>query len=98
MIDGKKQKTFSDRPRTGRSRIKIAEDDKLIMNLAEQDIDEGITTKQIQEELEDRGVNISRRTVENRLLEAKFNDSKPLLSPQHQRNRLIWIKSMIGIK
>ena len=84
--------------RTGRSRIRRAEDDKLIVDLAEQDIDEGITTTQIQEELEDLGVNISRRTVENRLLEAGFDYSKPLskplLSPQHQRNRIIWAKSM----
>ncbi|CAF1354373.1 unnamed protein product, partial [Rotaria sordida] len=91
-------KDLNDRPRTGRSRIKTAEDDKLIVDLAEQDIDEGITTKQVQEELEDRGVNISRRTVENRLIEAGFNYSKPLskplLSPKHQRNRLIWAKSM----
>ena len=91
-------KDLSDRSRTGRSRITTDEDDKLIMDLAKQDIGEGIITKQIQEELEDRAVKISRRAVENCLFEAGFDYSKPLskpvLSPQHPHNRLISAKSM----
>ena len=94
----KETKDHSDRPRTERSRITTAEDDELIVDLAKQDVGQGITTKQIQEELEDRVVNTSRRTVENCLFEAGFNYSKPfsksLLSPQYQRNRLNWAKSM----
>ena len=94
----KETKDLSDRSRTETSRITTAEDDKLIVDLVEQNIDQGITINQIQEGLEDRGVNTSRHTVENCLLEAGFNYSKPfskpLLSPQHQRNRLNWVKSM----
>lgn len=94
----KETKDLSDRQRQGRSRVTTAEDDQLIVNLVQQDIDEGITSKQIQEELQKQGVNISRTTVQRRLGKAGFNYtkplSKPLLSQKHQHYRLTWVKSM----
>ena len=46
--------------------------------LVEQDVDEGITSQQIQHELQREGVYVSVRTVRNRLVEAEFKYSRPL--------------------
>ncbi|CAF0866832.1 unnamed protein product [Rotaria sordida] len=70
----------------------------MIVELVQEDMDEGITSKDIQQELRRQGTNISRSTIQNRLLEAGFKFSrplsKPLLTQQHRRNRLIWAQSM----
>ncbi|CAF4351823.1 unnamed protein product [Rotaria sp. Silwood2] len=91
-------KDLSDRARQAISRITTAEDDQLIVDLVQQDVDEGITSKQIQQELQNQGVNASLRTVQHRLVEAGFKYSrilsKPLLSQQHQHDRLTWAQSM----
>ncbi|CAF1490336.1 unnamed protein product [Rotaria sordida] len=82
----------------GRPRVTIAEDDQLIVDLVQQDVDEGITSKQVQQELQHQGVNVSLRTVQHGLVEAGFSYSrplsKPLLSEQHRRYRLLWAQSM----
>ena len=96
LARGNETKDLSDRPRQGRSRVTTAEDDQLIVDMVQQDVDEGITSNQIQQELQHQDVNISRSTVQRRLGEAGFNYSrplsKPLLSQQHQRYRLTWAK------
>ncbi|CAF3084979.1 unnamed protein product [Rotaria sp. Silwood2] len=84
--------------RQGRPRVTTAEDDQLIVDLVQQHVDEEITSKQIQQELQHEGVNVSLRTVQHRLVEAGFNYSrplsKPLLSEPHRRYRLIWTQSL----
>jgi transposase len=94
----KQTKDLTDRARQGRSRVTTAKDDQLIVNLVQQDEDEGITSKRIQQELQLQGVNASVRTVQRRLVEAGFRYSrplsKPLLTEEHQRDRLKWARSM----
>ncbi|CAF4098607.1 unnamed protein product [Rotaria sordida] len=72
---------LSDRARQGRPRVTTAEDDQLIVDLVQQDVDEGITSKQVQQELQHQGVNVSLRTVQHRLVEAGFSYSRPLSKP-----------------
>ena len=94
----KETKDLNDRPRKGRSRVTTTAEDQLIVDLVQQDVDEGVTSQQIQQELQHEGVNVSVRTVRNRLVDAGFKYSKPLSKPllfeQHQRYRLNWAQSM----
>ena len=94
----KETKDLNDRPRKERSRVTTAAEDQLIVDLVPQDVDEGRTSQQIQQELQCVGANVSVRTVRNRLVETGFKYSsplsKPLLSEQHQRYRLNWAQSM----
>ena len=94
----KETKDFKDRPRKGRSRVITAAENQLILGLVQQDVDEGRTSQQIQQEVRHEGVKVSVRTVRNRLVEAGFKYSRlfsePLLSEQHQRYRSNWAQSM----
>ncbi|CAF0792472.1 unnamed protein product [Rotaria sordida] len=91
-------KDLSNLQKKGRSRVTTSEEDQMIVELVQEDMDEGITSEDIQQELRRQGTNISRSTIQNRLLEAGFKFSrplsKPLLTQQHRRNRLIWAQSM----
>ena len=94
----KETKDLNDRPRKGTSHVTTAAEDQLIVDLVQQDVDEGITSQQIQQEFQREDINVSVRTVRNRLLEVGFKYSrllsKPLLSEQRQRYRLNWAQSM----
>ena len=94
----KETKDLNDRPRKGRSRVTIVAGDQLIVNLVQQDVNERITSQQIQQELQREGVHVIVRTVGNHLVEAGFKYSrplsKPLLSEQHQHCRLNWAQLM----
>ncbi|CAF3287735.1 unnamed protein product [Rotaria sp. Silwood2] len=61
----KETKDLSDRMRQGRLQATTAETDQLIVDLVQEDIEEGLTSKHIQQELQDQGVNISRAHEKN---------------------------------
>src|SRR5215470_18790718 len=90
----KETKDLSDEPKAGRSRVTTAKQDAKIVDLAKSD--ENATSYGIQQEMENRGVEISARTVRRRLHEAGGTYSKPLCKPllteKHQMQRLIWAK------
>lgn len=90
----KQNKDLTDEPKSGRSRCTTKTQDKRIMNMAMKK--HNITSKEIQRELEKKGVEVSARTIRQRLGESggKFvkEVSKPLLSEKHRANRLKWAK------
>lgn len=85
---------LSDESRSGRPRVTTAKQDEQIVNIAKKEHD--ITSAQIQQNMEQRGVEISGRTIRRRLHEAggKYTNaiSKPLLKEKHRGNRLEWAK------
>jgi transposase len=91
----KETKDLSDECRTGRSRVTTIKQDDKILNIAVNN--ETVTSHEIQGKMEEKGVNISARTVRRRLKEAggKYNLPilKPLLSDKHQKQRRIWAKN-----
>jgi len=91
----KETKDLSDKPKTGRSRVTTEKQDAKIVALATRD--ENATAPKIQKQMEDKGIDVSERTVRRRLHEAggKYNLplSKPLLSEKHQKQRRIWAKN-----
>ena len=91
-------RNVSDGGRKWRSRIRKADYDQLIVDLVRQDVDEGATSKEIQQKLQCQDVNISRRTVRNRPVKAGLNYlktlSESLLSDRQRHYRLKWAKSM----
>ena len=74
LIDGKKQKILLIDQKKKETRITTAENEQTIVDLIEQDVDEGIKRKQIQEQ----GRNISLRTVQHRLVERGSKYSRSL--------------------
>jgi transposase len=88
----KLNKDLSDEEKTGRSRSTNAAQDERILRMAMNNHD--ITSGEIQQELEKRGITISSRTVRRRLSESggKFSKEipKPLLSEKHRAKRLEW--------
>ncbi|CAF4307022.1 unnamed protein product, partial [Rotaria sordida] len=62
-------KDLSNLQKKGRSRVTTSEEDQMIVELVQEDMDEGITSEDIQQELRRQGTNISRSTIQNRLLE-----------------------------
>ena len=81
----KETKDLNDRPRKGRSRVTTVAEAQLIVGLVQQDVDEGRTSQQIQQGLQREGVNVSVRTVRNRLVKAGFKYSRPLSKPLHSK-------------
>ena len=89
-------KDLSGRPRSGAPRATNAEQNQKIVDMALADMDP--TSKTIQLEFQDSGVNVTDRTIRARLKDAglKYSKSlsKPLLTDQHRQQRLLWAKSM----
>lgn len=84
-------KNLSDRPRSGAPRATNAEQHQKIVDMALADMDS--TSKTIQLELQDSGVNVTDRTIRARLKDAGLKYSKPLSKPlltdqQHQQRLL----------
>ena len=93
-------KDLSDRQRIGRSRATTAEQDKVITNIVQQEVDEGLTSEMISHQTNDAGMNLSSRTIRRRLNEAGFKYSKPLQKPlltqRHRNIRLSWARSLVN--
>lgn len=89
-------KDLFDRPRSGAPHATNTEQDQKIVDMALADMD--TTSKSIQLELQNSGINVTDRTIRNRLKDAglKYSKplSKPLLSDQDRQKRLSWAKSM----
>ena len=87
-------KDLTDKQRSGRPRTTTKAQDNQIVKMAKKKHD--ITSTEIQQKLEKKGVTVSSRTVRRRLGESggKFvkEISKPLLSKQHRIKRLQWAK------
>ena len=81
----KETKDLNDRPRKGRSRVTTAVEAQLIVGLVQQDVDEGRKSQQMQQKLQREGVNVSVRTVRNRLVEAGFKYPRPLSKRLHSK-------------
>jgi len=85
-------KDMSDTPRSGRPRVTTAKHHQQIVSLAEQQT--FVTSRDITNQLNKKGVNINETTVRRRLNEAgaKYNGplSKPLLTETHREKRLKW--------
>lgn len=88
----KQSKDLTDAPGSGRPRATTAKQDQQVVALAEQQT--FVTSEDIANQLNKRGVVISQRTVRRRLNEAgaKYNKplSKPLLTDHHREKRLEW--------
>lgn len=71
-----------------------AKEDEKIVALATKD--ENATSSKIQQKMEEKGVEISARTIRRRLQEAKGKYSRPILKPllteKHRHQRLNWAK------
>lgn len=90
----KETKDFSDGQKSGPPRITTAKEDEKIVALATKD--ENATSSKIQQKMEEKGVEISARTIRRRLQEAKGKYSRPILKPllteKHRHQRLNWAK------
>jgi transposase len=90
----KQSKDLSDLTRSGRPRATTTKQDQQIISLAEQQT--FITSRDITNKLNRKGVMINERTVQRRLNEAgaRYNRplSKPLLTEVHRKNRLKWAR------
>lgn len=90
----KQSKVLNDLPRSGRPRATTPKQDQQIVSLAEQQT--FITSQDITNRMNRRGVIINERTVQRRLNEAgaRYNRplSKPLLDETHRKNRLAWAR------
>ena len=84
---------LSDWKRIGKSRKTTAGRDKIIINVVRQDIDEGLTSQRIQEQINGDGIVVTPHAIRRRLSEDSFKYSKPLLTEHYKRKRLIWTKS-----
>jgi transposase len=88
----KQSKDLTDAPRSGRPRATTPKEDQRIVALAEQQT--FVTSRDIANQLNKKGVEINERTVQRRLNEAgaKYNRplSKPLLTENHREKRLEW--------
>ena len=85
---------LTDEQKSGRPRSTTTRQDERIVMMAEKE--HSITSDEIQQKLEEKGVEISSRTVRRRLVEAggKYSQEipKPLLSEEHRSKRLQWAK------
>lgn len=92
-------KDLSDSIRSGRPRATAPKVDQEIVSRASQQT--FVTSRAIQNQLKRQHVEISDRTVRRRLSEAgaKFGlpMSKPLLTDQHQENRLTWAHAHVSM-
>jgi len=88
----KQSKDLSGAPRSGRPRATTPKEDQQVVALAEQQT--FVTSRDIANQLNKKGVKINERTVQRRLNEAgaKYNRplSKPLLTESHREKRLEW--------
>jgi len=88
----KQSKDLSDSSRSGRPRATTPKQDQQVVSLAERQT--FVTSRDIMNQLENKGVKIDERTVRRRLHEAgaKYNKplSKPLLTENHRDKRLKW--------
>ena len=93
-------KDLSDRAKVGRPRKTTSQQDEVIIDSVRHDVDEGITSEKIQEQVLNENIDVSARTIRRRLGEAGFKYmkplSKPLLTEHHQRKRLLWAKSLVN--
>lgn len=89
-------KDLFDRHRSGAPRKTTIEQDQVIVDMALGEMN--ATSKTIQVELENDGINVSQLTIQRRLKDAGLKYlkplSKPLLSDWHRQQRLTWAKSM----
>ena len=74
----KETKDLTDRGKPGRPRITTRQQDEVIIDTVRQDIDEGITSQKIQEQVLDENIDVSTRTIRRRLGEPEFKYMKPL--------------------
>lgn len=93
-------KDLGDQERTGRPRKTTIKQDEIIIDVVRQDVDQGLTSQMIQEQVKENDINVDARTIRRRLNEAGFKYSKPLSKPllteHHQKNRLSWAKSLLN--
>lgn len=85
---------ISDRSRSGRKRITTPQDDRIINRMVLKD--RKLTSREISDTFNQSGVQISARTVRNRLfnagLKAKTPRKKPYLSIMQRKRRVKWAK------
>ena len=88
----KQSKNLTDGTRPGRPRVTTPKQDQQVIALAEKET--FVTSQDITNRLNKKGLDISQRTVRRRLNEAgaKYNRplSKPLLTENHREKRLKW--------
>jgi transposase len=94
----KKSKDLTDLPLCGRPRATTPKQDKTIVSLANRET--FATSRDIQNRLKRKRVDISPRTIQRRFNEAgaKFSPLmfKPLLTEDHRKNRLKWAKDHLS--